>query len=104
MRGRVLDVVDKSQRVQRYQQATVEAAMKIMAAMGVLEPADLSPHQLRLNVSATESHSYASLYDWLRPGELLEDPPESWAGDWAAASPDTFHPSFADVDTRRTTA
>ena len=104
-RARALDVGDKSQRVQRYQHATVAEAMKIMAAMGAHEPDDLSPHQLRINVSATESRSYAGLYDWLRPGELLDDPPASWADDWAVATPDTFHPSFAAVsNTRRTTA
>jgi len=104
VRGRVLDVGDKSQRVQRYQKATVDEAVKIMAAMGARTPRDLSPHQLRINVSATRAESYASLFDWLRPGELLDEAPQSWAFDWATASADTFHPRIEDQHSRRTTA
>jgi len=89
-RARALDVGDKSERVHRYQQATVDEAMRIMAAMGVTDPADLTPHHLRMNVSATDNRSYASLYDWLAPGQLLAEPPEDWAHDWATASADHF--------------
>jgi hypothetical protein len=64
--------------------------MRIMAAMGVTDPADLTPHHLRMNVSATDNRSYASLYDWLAPGQLLAEPPEDWAHDWATASADHF--------------
>jgi hypothetical protein len=34
--------------------------------------------------------SYDELYDWLSPGQLLAEPPEPWAADWAAADPDLF--------------
>ena len=34
--------------------------------------------------------SYLDLYDWLGRGELLAEPPEDWADDWNAASPDSF--------------
>jgi glutamate synthase domain-containing protein 2 len=92
-RARALDVGDKSVRVKRFQEATVAEAVKIMAAMGVRDPADLNPHQLRLNVTTSVNRSYADLYEWLEPGQLLAEPPASWAGDWAAASADTFHPA-----------
>ena len=36
------------------------------------------------------SHSYAELYEWLGHGELLAEPPESWAADWERADPDSF--------------
>jgi hypothetical protein len=91
-RARALDVGDKSERVHRYQQATVDEAMRIMAAMGVTDPSQLSPHHLRLNVSATRNQSYAELYDWLAPGELMAEPPRDWAHDWATASADHFGP------------
>ncbi len=90
LRSRALNVGDKSERVYQYQKATVEDTAKIMAAMGARVPADLNPHQLRRNIDAVQSHSYAEIYEWLEPGQLLADPPESWAGDWAAADPDTF--------------
>jgi hypothetical protein len=34
--------------------------------------------------------SYAELYHWLEPGELLAEPPEPWVADWARANPDSF--------------
>ena len=94
-RARALDVRDKSERVRRYQQATVDEAMRIMAAMGVSDPSQLTPHHLRRNVSAVETYSYARLYEWLAPGQLLDAPPDSWATDWEAASPDHFAPGAA---------
>ncbi len=49
--------------------------------------------------------TYAELYDWLAPGELLAEPPADWAGDWAAADPDRFrrrpHPRSDRYDHRR---
>ena len=91
-RQRALDVGDKSLRVLRYQQGTVDEAVRLMAAMGVTDPADLRPSMLRRNISPMGSHSYAELYHWLQPGELIADPPAEWAADWDRASPDTFHP------------
>ncbi|MFD6436308.1 FMN-binding glutamate synthase family protein [Streptomyces venezuelae] len=89
-RARALDVVDKSARVTRFQQATVESALQIMAAMGVRDATDLGPHLVRRREDNGRFRSYADLYDWLSPGELLAAPPESWAADWHAADPDSF--------------
>ncbi|GAA2295227.1 FMN-binding glutamate synthase family protein [Streptomyces kunmingensis] len=89
-RARALDVVDKAARVTRYQQATVHSALQIMAAMGVRSTAELGPRLLRRREDDGRFRSYAELYEWLSPGELLAAPPESWAADWKAASPDTF--------------
>ena len=89
-RARALDVGDKSQRVQRYQRATVDEAARIMASMGVRRPEDLAPDQLRLVIGPGETVSYADRYGWLEPGELLDDPPANWRSDWSLASADTF--------------
>ena len=91
-RNRAVVVKDKSEAVYNYQKTTVNTAVRLMASMGVTDPADLTPEMLRRNISPTESRSYASIYEWLRPGQLLEDPPSSWTADWKAASPDTFRP------------
>ena len=91
-RARALDVPDKSTRVHQYHSSTVAQAVQIMATMGVRTPEELTPDMLRHNISSREVRSYAEIYDWLSPGELLGEPPESWASDWAAASPDTFSP------------
>ena len=41
-------------------------------------------------VDEATTTSYADLYEWLAPGELLAEPSRSWAGDWARADPDSF--------------
>ncbi|MEW2164714.1 FMN-binding glutamate synthase family protein [Streptomyces sp. NPDC007084] len=89
-RVRALDVADKSERVFRYQRATVRDASEIMAAMGVREPAALTPHRLLRRTGPTTARTYAELYEWPAPGVLLAEPPRSWAEDWTSADPDTF--------------
>jgi glutamate synthase domain-containing protein 2 len=91
-RARALDVGDKSERVYRYQQATVAQAMRMMGSMGVSDPSMLNPHMLRKRLSPTEQRSYAELYEWLTPGELLNHAPPSWRSDWDVANPDSFAP------------
>ncbi|HCG56796.1 MULTISPECIES: FMN-binding glutamate synthase family protein [Brevibacterium] len=89
-RQRALHVGDKSERVQNYQKATVDQAVQIMASMGVSDPRDLRPEFLQRNIARNEHRSYAELYEWLEPGELLAQAPESWATDWARADSGTF--------------
>jgi glutamate synthase domain-containing protein 2 len=89
-RARALDVPDKSRRVQRYQEATVAQAVQLMASMGCATPAELAPHQLMRRIGYTDTFSYAELFDWLEPGELLAGPPKGWAADWKAADPDRW--------------
>lgn len=91
-RTRALDVADKTERVYRYQRATVAEAQRIMSAMGAHSPAELHPEQLMRRVGHMDTRSYAQLFDWLEPGELLADPPRAWAADWKAADPDRFGP------------
>ncbi|MFJ9775396.1 FMN-binding glutamate synthase family protein [Kitasatospora sp. NPDC101157] len=89
-RARALHVGDKSQRVRRYQEATVRSALQIMASMGVDDPSQLRPHMLQRRIDPQTIRSYADLHLWLEPGQLLHDPPASWARDWEAAHPDRF--------------
>ena len=91
-RARALDVADKSARVYRYQQATVAQAMRMMASMGVTDPALLNPHMLRKRLSPVQQSSYAELYEWLPRGILLHQAPASWHADWEAADADSFNP------------
>ncbi len=90
-RARAIYVPDKAERVRNYHDGTVAEATRLMASMGAAHPSELEPTMPRRNLSPSESWSYARLYDWLEPGELLRDtPPEDWAADWAAARADTF--------------
>jgi glutamate synthase domain-containing protein 2 len=89
-RARALNVSDKTERAYRYQDGTVREAMQIMGSLGVTDPGELEPWMLVRRVDLIETRSYEQLYDWLSPGELLEDPPRSWADDWERAGPDSF--------------
>jgi glutamate synthase domain-containing protein 2 len=96
-RTRALDVGDKSLRVERYHRSTVEEACQIIASMGLHTPDDLRPHMLRRVIGQLQTRSYAEMYDWLDDGELLAEPPEAWAHDWALADPDSFHPTVQET-------
>jgi glutamate synthase domain-containing protein 2 len=90
-RQRALVVEDKSVRVKNYQEGTVKQALMMLAAMGVSSPDELRPWMLRRMVAPGLSRSYAELYTWLTPGELLEGTRhESWAHDWDLAESGSF--------------
>jgi Conserved region in glutamate synthase len=89
-RARALDVPDKITRVYNFQRATVASAAQIVASMGLDNFAELSPAMLNRRVDSQRIRTYAEIYDWLMPAELLQDPPQSWRTDWAAASADEF--------------
>ncbi|WP_427017452.1 FMN-binding glutamate synthase family protein [Pseudarthrobacter sp. P1] len=91
-RARALDVENKSLRVQRFQEATVSEALRMMASMGAAGPDQLTPLMMRRRIGHLNTKSYAELYDWLAPGELLADAPQAWAQDWSNASADSFAP------------
>lgn len=92
-RSRALDVPDKTERVYRYQHAVVAEAQRLLASMGLTSPDEVGPHQLVRRVDHHTSRSYAELFEWLAPGQLLDEPPEAWATDWARADPDSFRPA-----------
>lgn len=89
-RARALDVTDKTERVYRYQQATVAQAQQMVASLGLRHPRDLHPAMLMRRLDHARTASYDQLYDWLATRELLDDPPQDWVSDWKAADADTF--------------
>ncbi|MGE4427276.1 MAG: FMN-binding glutamate synthase family protein [Solirubrobacteraceae bacterium] len=89
-RYRSLVVADKAPRVARFQAATVASAQRMMAAMGVRDPADLRRSQLRRRVGSAWSAHYGELYEWLEPGQLLRGAPDDWRVWWDAARSDRF--------------
>lgn len=89
-RTRALDVPDKAARVFNYQRATVASAAQIVASMGLDGFDELTPAMLNRRIEGQRTRTYAEIYDWLMPGELLEDPPASWRSDWIEASADHF--------------
>jgi glutamate synthase domain-containing protein 2 len=91
-RARALNIPDKTERATRYQHATVAEAQRLIASMGLHSPSDVGPHHLVRRVNHIDSKSYAELYEWLEPEQLLRDPPSGWVVDWDRADPDSFAP------------
>lgn len=91
-RSRALVVDDKKVRVQNFQAQTVASAAQIVASMGLSSFADLGPRKLFRRVDPHVTQTYADLYEWLSPGQLLVAPPRAWARDWDLAVADDFAP------------
>jgi glutamate synthase domain-containing protein 2 len=89
-RARALYVPDKTDRVVNFQRATVASAAQIVASMGLDGFDELQPAMLNRRIEGQRTRTYAEIYDWLMPGELLDDPPESWRSDWIEASAEEF--------------
>jgi len=51
----------KSERVHRFQKATVDSAVKIMASMGVAHPDQLRPHMLPTRIGPHEVRTHDDL-------------------------------------------
>lgn len=93
-RQRALHVPTKTEHVYHYQRNTVRQALRVMASIGARDRSDLSPAMLRRNLAEGTSSSYAELYEWLQPGELLVDPPTDWKQAWQIADPGRFGPTL----------
>ncbi|MEA2298347.1 MAG: hypothetical protein QOF77_1283 [Solirubrobacteraceae bacterium] len=89
-RARALNVPDKTERVHQFQDATVKQALQIMGSMGLHSPSEIEPWMLIRRVDEATTRSYAELFEWLEPRELLGSPRKSWAADWERADPDSF--------------
>ncbi|WP_431236307.1 FMN-binding glutamate synthase family protein [Mycolicibacterium aichiense] len=89
-RARALYVPDKTERVVNFQRATVASAAQIVASMGLNGFDELEPSMLNRRIEGQRTRTYAEIYDWLMPGELLDDPPESWRSDWIEACAEEF--------------
>ncbi len=88
--ARGLYVPDKIDRVANYQNATVTSAAQLVASMGLTCFDELQPSMLNRRIEGQRSSTYAEIYEWLMPDELLNDPPVSWLTDWIESSADEF--------------
>lgn len=109
---RGLVVADKAQRVANYHQQTLHGFLELLAAIGLGDPADLTPGHINRRVGDTLIRNYDDLYPWLEKGTLLtidgqpangspDDPartgtlPESYQRAWQRADPDSWASSRA---------
>jgi hypothetical protein len=88
---RGLVVSDKATRVANFHRNTVKAFCEIIAAAGLDHPRDLRPWHIVRRVSPTEVRTYAEVFDYLQPGDLLAGRvPDGYRRAWDAARPDSF--------------
>lgn len=89
---RGLDVTDKTHRVANYHRETMEAFLELLGAAGLSHPDELRPMHIYRRINETRIETYAQIYRYLKPGDLLASTPpgKHWA-DWLShASPDRF--------------
>ena len=88
---------DKSVRVYNFQKNIVKSACEIMGAMGLENTDELKPWHLMRRTESYEIRNYSEIYDFLNPGDLLNEPlPESYARAVQASKAESFndvHPS-----------
>jgi glutamate synthase domain-containing protein 2 len=72
-RQRALVPDDKATRVHQFHENTLKAMKELVAAAGLEHPDELGPEHIIRRVSSTQVRSLATLYSFLKPGQLLGD-------------------------------
>jgi len=93
-RWKKLDVPDKAERVKMFHENTLKALKELIAAAGLHHPGDVGPEHVIRRISSTEVRSLSSLYNFVKPGELLAGLPEHpvYRVFWNASRSDSFAP------------
>jgi glutamate synthase domain-containing protein 2 len=93
-RWRALDVPDKAERVKNFHQNTLRALKELISAAGLSHPGELGPEHIIRRLSGNEVRSLATVYQFVRPGELLEHTAAHpvFQRFWADARADSFVP------------
>ncbi len=91
-RQRALVVPSKADRVHEFHKSTLHALSELVAAAGLTHPDQLKPEHIIRRISSTEVTSLATLYKFLKPGELLSDSSghKVFAYYWQRARAETF--------------
>ena len=88
-RGLVVD--EKAKRAARFQRQTLASFRQIVAAMGLEDPWQMRPHDIRERLNPARSHAMDRIYSFLEEGALLADPDATaYARHWRSAQPESF--------------
>ncbi len=93
-RQRAIVVSDKAVRVANFHRETIKALAELVGAAGLDHPSELRSHHFMRRIGADRTVTFAEVYRFLEPGELL-----SGAGDarmaeaWSMARADSFAPT-----------
>ena len=93
-RWHALNVPDKAERVKNFHQNTLRALKELIGAAGLAHPGELGPEHIIRRISGSEVRSLATVYSFVRPGELLESTAAHpvFQRFWADARADSFAP------------
>jgi hypothetical protein len=92
-RQRAVVVSDKARRVANFHRETIISLAELVAAAGLEHPSELRPHHFMRRVSADRIVTFAEVYRFLQPGELLSSGGDArFAQAWAMARADSFAP------------
>ena len=90
-RQRGLVVEDKGPRVARFQQQTLHSLREITIAMGLDNPWQIAPRDMRERVNGARSDAINRIYSFVEEGALLDNPDATRIGHhWRAASATSF--------------
>ena len=93
-RQRGLVVHDKAERVARFQQQTLAGFREMVIAMGLDDPWQIKPKDIRERLNHARSDAMDRVYSFLEKGVLLEDPDSTaYARHWQAARAESFRPA-----------
>jgi len=92
-RARAVVVPDKAERVASFHKETVKALGELVAAAGLDQPSELRPYHFMHRAAPDRTITFAELYTYLEPGELLAGTKHaSFKAAWDAARADSFQP------------
>ncbi len=90
-RVKAIDVEEKSRRVARYHAGTLASFQALVGAMGVSDPAHLTPDLIYHRREYDRAVPYSERIEPLAHGQLLgDDIPAAYAAHWQAASAERF--------------
>jgi glutamate synthase domain-containing protein 2 len=94
LRQRAVVVPDKAERACRFQQQTLAALSDLLGAAGLAHPSELMPAHILKRISPSEVKSFADIYTFLEPRELIAGSSRAeYARLWAMADASAFTPS-----------
>jgi glutamate synthase domain-containing protein 2 len=92
-RQRALVVDDKTSRVAQFHRNTMAALAELVGAAGLSHPCELRPMHILKRISPSEVKSFAEVYQFLAPGELLAGASAlSYSQQWQMADAGQFAP------------